>query len=85
MAATYQAVLHDDCLEWRGERPRDLGPGTAVNVSVTILDEPPALGHGRLMADALERIAQAGTLEIVDAAMWEREARAERHLPGRGE
>lgn len=70
MAATYQAVLHNDRLEWHGEAPCGLEPGAAINVQVTILDEPaaPKMGRRRLMAAAPERIAQSRTLSGADAS-----------------
>ncbi len=40
--------------------------------------------RGRLMADALARLADSGGVSgIGDPASWEREARRERPLPGR--
>ena len=87
MLTTYEAVLRDNLLEWRRDAPRHLAPGKAVNVYVTVLDEPIGSGisQGHHMAAALEKLAQSQALAGVDAGQWEREVRTERPLPGRGE
>ena len=76
MLTTYEAVLRGNVIEWRGDAPRSLAPGQAVNVHVTVLDAPAELSQGERMAAALEAIAQSRSLEGVDAARWEREERA---------
>ncbi len=88
MLETYPAILHDNRIEWSGEAPKPLPPGQAVRVHVTLLEpvptSPGAAEQGRLMAEALERLAASQRLsEITDAAEWEREARQDRPLPGR--
>lgn len=86
MLTTYEAVLRGNVIEWRGDAPRSLASGQAMNVHVTVLDEPSAEpSRGERMAAALGAIAQSRALEGVDAARWEREERAERDLPRRGE
>lgn len=87
MLTTYEAVLRDNLIEWRRDAPRHLAPGKAVNVHVTVLDEPASaeLSQGQRMAAALGKLAQAQALAGVDAGQWEREARTDRPLPGRDE
>jgi hypothetical protein len=38
MRAAYRAVLRGNRLEWCDERPKDLSPDRAIEVSVTVLD-----------------------------------------------
>lgn len=86
MATTYEAVLRDNLIEWRGNAPHHLAPGKAVNVQVTVPDEPAMeTSQGQRMAAALEKLAQSQGLAGVNAAQWEREVRIERSLPGRDE
>jgi len=89
MGKTYAGILRHDRIEWTGPAPEGVGPDRAVPVQVTILDEPPSAPagpqQGRRMRQALETIAQAGGLPgSPDGVQWQREARAERPLPGRG-
>jgi hypothetical protein len=88
MRAAYRAVLHGNRLEWRDGEPESLSSDHAIEVSVTILgtSESPETtkARGAAMAAALERLAAAGgPRSFGDAADWERDARAERRLPGR--
>jgi hypothetical protein len=82
MRAAYRAVLRGNLLEWRDEKPQDLSPDRAVEVSVTVLDtsDSPAIApaRGAAMAAALERIAAAGgPRSFGDAGDWERDMREE--------
>ena len=82
MSNTYQAVLRGNRLEWSGEAPDRLTEDQPVRVSVTILETSP--DQGQRMAEALEKLAHLKPASgIADPATWEREQRAERHLPGR--
>ncbi len=84
MRAAYRAVLRGNRLEWRDEKPEDLSPDRAVEVSVTVLDAPDSPARGAAMAAALEGLAAAGgPRSFGDAAGWERDTREERVLPGR--
>jgi hypothetical protein len=88
MLTTYKAILKNNRLEWRGVTPGQISPDKALEVHVTILDEPdtPSTNgtQGERMAAALEQLAALGTLaEIADPVAWEREVRQERSLPGR--
>lgn len=84
MRAAYRAVLRGNRLEWRDEKPEDLSPDRAVEVSVTVLDTPSSPARGAAMAAALEGLAAAGgPRSFGDAAGWERDTREERVLPGR--
>ena len=82
MSNTYQAVLRGNRLEWSGEVPDRLTEDRPVRVSVTILETSD--DQGQRMAAALEKLAHLNAPStIADPAAWEREQRAERHLPGR--
>ncbi len=83
MPRTYKAVLRGDRLEWIDPPPEPLHP-TAVHI--TLLDDEPAPVSGRDMAAALKAIAENGGLSgIGDPLEWQRETRADRPLPRRGE
>jgi hypothetical protein len=86
MLPTYPAVLSGDHLVWIGDAPAGLTVAN-VPVHVTFLTPPAAPGdRGRRMAAALEELAARGGLAgITDPLGWEREQRADRELPGRGE
>lgn len=85
MPTTYEAVLRDNLIKWRGDAPPRLAPGNAVKVRITVLDGPDdaSANQGQRMAEALERIAQVSGFAGVDAAQWERAARVDRPLPER--
>ena len=85
MLTTYKALLRDNQLEWQNDSPHTLPAGRAVNVYVTVLDEPHVdpMSQGQRMASALEHLAKAQTVAGLNAAEWEREARSDRPLPGR--
>jgi hypothetical protein len=84
MLRTYRAILHGDQIEWLEQPPEKTN---AVQVHITVLEEPPAeltRERGRVMAEALATLAQRGTFaEITDPVAWQRELRAERALPDR--
>jgi hypothetical protein len=86
MLSSYQAVLHEDHISWRGEKPPELVPGQDLIVEVTVLPEAlqrqTASSDGSGMAQALEELASSSTSVPADASAWEREARADRALPG---
>jgi len=80
--ARNQAVLRGNRLEWSGEVPDRLTEDRPVRVSVTILET--SASQGQRMATALEKLAHLEAASaIADPVAWEREQRAERHLPGR--
>lgn len=84
MLETYQATLQDNYLEWRDDHSPQLRRTEKVDVIVTILDQSPKISNGKAMAEALEKLALAGSLaEITDPSEWQREQREERSLPGR--
>ena len=90
MLPTYPAVLRDNQLEWTGDTPGSLTQHQAVRVHVTLLDAvagpEKAASQGARMAAALEKLAaMEGLKGIEDPATWEREIRADRPLPDRGE
>ena len=92
MLQTYRAILRKDRVQWQGEAPSGDAP---VNVIVTLMDEPapaapaasgPAEPDGRAMAAALGEIsARGGLADAGDPGQWQRDTRADRPLPGRGE
>lgn len=82
MLPTYPAILRAGSLDWGDDPPR-LPPG-AVPVHVTLLATPAPAAGGPAMAAALEALAAiGGPSGFGDPAEWQREARAERPLPGR--
>ncbi len=86
MQHTYKAVLRGNQLEWHGDAPRQVEGEQAVEVHVTILEEPAAqdANRGQSMAEALEKLAATDALTgIADPLAWEREQRQDRPLPGR--
>jgi len=86
MSTTYEAVLRGNFIEWRKDSPQQIASGKAVNVTVTILDEPPASqSQGERMAAALSKLAVSQTLDGIDALAWERETRVDRPLPERSQ
>ena len=83
MLPTYPAILRDGTLDWGDVGPPPLPPG-AVPVRVTFLVPTTPAAGGPAMAAALEALAAAGGPSgFGDPAEWQREARAERPLPGR--
>ncbi len=85
MQETYEAILRGDRLEWSGEsRPDPARRNRPVAVRVTVIDVPAPTESGRLMAEALERLADSSAPpDLVDPGSWQREARRERPLPDR--
>lgn len=85
MQESYEAILRGDRLEWSGESRPDPAKGNRpVAVRVTFLDNAVPAGNGRLMAEALERLAGSHALpDLEDPSSWQREARRERTLPDR--
>lgn len=88
MLPTYRAVLRGDHLEWKDEGPEQTADQDHLDVFVTIVSGPLNDGEerGRLMARALESLAQKGGVStIADASDWQRGQREERPLAGRTE
>jgi hypothetical protein len=82
MLPTYPAMLRDGSLDWGTDGPPPLPPG-AVPVHVTLLAPPTPAAGGPAMAAALAALAAGDASGFGDPAEWQREARAERPLPGR--
>jgi hypothetical protein len=84
MPTTYKAVIRGDRVQWLGEAPETNG---GVAVQITVVEEPTAAEkaeRGRAMAEALQRIADAGGVPAIpDPVAWQREIRRDRPLPGR--
>ncbi|MEK7830217.1 MAG: hypothetical protein AAB401_03980 [Acidobacteriota bacterium] len=84
MLETYQATLQGNHIEWSGDAPPLALSSEKVSVFVTILDQSKTASNGKAMAEALEKLAAAGSLaEITDPIEWQREQRQDRALPGR--
>lgn len=85
MQETYEAILRGDRLEWSGEaRPNPAKGNRPVVVRVTVLDDAASAKNGKLMAEALERLAVSRALpDLKDPGYWQREVRRERSLPDR--
>ena len=83
MLPTYPATLRAGALDWGAGGPPPL-PAGAVPVHVTLLVPPTPAAGGPAMAAALAALATAGGPSgFGDPGEWQREARAERPLPGR--
>lgn len=82
MLPTYKAILRDNHVEWI-DGPPDRSQPTPVQI--TLLEETPSVAdRGKAMAEALEKVAQAGAFsEIEDPVTWQRKIRKDRPLPGR--
>jgi len=79
---TYPAILRAGSLDW-GDDPPALPPGD-VPVHVTLLASPAPAADGPAMAAALAALAATGGPSgFGEPIEWQREARAERTLPGR--
>ncbi len=87
MQTEYKAILTDDHLEWKGERPKSLVNGQPAEVVVVIPDDEAdavEIEMRRRRIAALRRIAASGGVpEIPDAVAWQREMREDRKMPGR--
>ena len=83
MLPTYPAILRAGRLEWEAGGPSD----DPVRVHVTVIAPlEPAPVSGPSMANALAALAAAGGPSgFDDPAEWQRQARADRALPGRTE
>ena len=89
MQTEYKAILTDDHLEWKGERPKFLVSGKPAEVVITIpavSSESSKEEMRRRRVAALRNIAAEGGIpSIPDAVAWQREMREDRKLPGREE
>ena len=88
MLPTYKAILRGNHVEWCGDVDHHIAVDHPVAVHITILDDPVVttgvVSQGKLMATALERLAEIHALaDVADPAVWEREIRQDRVLPGR--
>lgn len=83
MLRTYEGVLQNDHVEWRGAAPPR---GRAVRVHVTVLEDTEAANRGSRMAAALNQLAQQRAFaDIDDPVAWQQQIRRDRPLPGREE
>lgn len=84
MSRTYDAVLYDNHIQWKGEAPDVSQP---VQVRVTVLESPEERAlRGKRMADALRALAESDPFaDIDDPVEWQRTIRKDRPLPGRDE
>lgn len=86
--STYRATIRGHHIEWQGRAPGCLDNGP-VEVDVTVVRDPVEEAdpqRGQKMAAILEKIAARGKLAAIeDPAEWQRDARRDRPLPGRGD
>jgi hypothetical protein len=87
IAHTYRAVLDGDRVEWIDAPPQPQG---RTQVEITLVrseTDSERRARGRRMAQALQRVAEAGGAfsQIEDPVAWQREIRQDRPLPGREE
>jgi hypothetical protein len=89
MLPTYSGILRANRIEWTGDAPASLDANEPVRVHVTLLEPPTPSAHadqGRRMAEALARLAALPPSGLPENPVdWQRESRADRPLPGRGE
>lgn len=88
MFRTYKAIIKDNFVEWESDVNGQINPDSAVHVFITVLDDtvPPddIVHRGKCMISALNQLVKIHAFEdIADPALWEREIRQERQLPGR--
>ena len=81
--ATYKATLTGNYLQWDVDIKDYISPKRPLAVYVTILDQPVnQTGQGERMAQALEKLATANTLQsITDPVQWQREIREDHPRP----
>lgn len=84
MPNTYKAVLRGNRLECSGQVPEGLTEDKPVAVRVTLVEGDAKTGQGKLMADALGKLARLNRpAEVSDPAAWRRQQRQDRQLPGK--
>ena len=86
MLKTYEGVLENGQIRWRGDSPPESSVPLDVHVTVLQSSEAPmaAEERRRLMAEALEQLAAMNPFaDIEDPVAWQREIRKDRPLPGR--
>ena len=82
MLPSYDAILRAGRLDWLGEAPPQSLDGRAVRVKVTCLGAP-ASSNGMRMSEALGKLAETSAAAAFGNPLdWQRDARADRDLPG---
>ncbi len=84
MLQTFRAVLKGNSIEWIDEAPQ-LGD-QSIAVHITVLEETvgsDSATRGQRMAEVLEKLASNRAFSDVDPAVWQREVRQDRSIPGR--
>lgn len=84
MLKTFKAWLRGSRLEWIGDVPEM--EEQRLQVHVTFLDDQPVVEAktlGKKMAEILEKLAATQVLDDVEPALWQKEIRQDRSLPGR--
>ncbi len=88
MLTTLKATVQGDRIRWLENSDSVFPPGRLVQALITPLEEPPAAGTPdertqRRLAALKKLVSLDAFSEIQDPAVWQREARADRDLPGR--
>jgi hypothetical protein len=87
MLQTYKAILRGNHLEWIEDVPTLIEHNQAIEVHVTILNEPAQTvgnSQGEQMFEILEKLASINALSgISDPLDWQRVERKDRELPDR--
>jgi hypothetical protein len=85
IAQTYRAVIDGNHVEWIDTPPQPQGPTQVEIALVKSESDSERRARGRRMAQALQRVAEAGGAlsTIKDPVAWQREIRKDRLLPGR--
>ena len=83
MPRTYEGILKNEHIEWRGESPPK---GLRVRIYATVIEETTDSERGALMAASLSKLAETGAFNnIGDPVEWQPRTRRDRSLPGREE
>ena len=83
MPRTYEGILKNEHIEWRGESPPK---GLRVRIHATVIEETTDSERGARMAASLSKLAETDAFKNVgDPVEWQRRIRRDRSLPGREE
>jgi hypothetical protein len=88
MLTTLKATIQGDRIRWLEDSERVFPPSRLVQALITPLEEPPAAAtpdeRSQRRVAALKKLASLNAFSSTpDPVAWQREARADRELPGR--
>lgn len=88
MLTTLKATVQGDRIQWLEDSEGVFPPSRLVQALITPLEEPPAAAtldeRSQRRVAALKKLASLTAFSsIPDPGAWQREARADRELPGR--